>query len=81
MVRSVIISLAALVTLSACSEGITELSDPGAIVKASADDRSLPIDLRERYWRDASVLAVRKINETGGPGYHLVVHHPFDRTG
>lgn len=67
MNRPAIISLVVLLALSACSKGITKLSDPGSTVRASSNDQSLPISLREQYWRDASILAVREINEEGGP--------------
>jgi len=49
-----------------CDQAADKLTNPGDTVLSSADDSGISLELRELYWRDATILAVRWINETGG---------------
>ena len=71
-VRILLILLTICLPIISCSRGITKLTNPGSIVRVSADDQMLPVALREKYWIDASVLTARKINREGGPHNHSI---------
>ena len=59
-------SLLIILLMIGCDQAVDKLTNPGDTVLSSADDSGIPLELRELYWRDATILAVRWINETGG---------------
>jgi len=59
-------SLLLILLMISCDQATDKLTNPGDAVLSSADDSGIPLELRELYWRDATILAVRWINETGG---------------
>ena len=59
-------SLLFILLMIGCDQAADKLTNPGDTVLSSADDSGIPLELRELYWRDATILAVRWINETGG---------------
>jgi hypothetical protein len=61
-----------------CTGPLDLLTTPGDSVVVAADDGSLSPELRYRYWRDAAVLAVREINQTGGE-QNLEIELPVER--
>ena len=59
-------SLLIILLMIGCDQAVDKLTNPGDTVLSSADDSGISLELRELYWRDATILAVRWINETGG---------------
>ena len=59
-------SLLFVLLMIGCDHAVDKLTNPGNTVLSSADDSGISLELRELYWRDATILAVRWINETGG---------------
>ncbi len=59
-------SLLLILLMIGCDHAVDKLTNPGDTVLSSADDSGISLELRELYWRDATILAVRWINETGG---------------